>query len=214
MLDTFQGDDRYNKASLESLHAHVRSFIRTNPFTAPRDNSDWQNLYGMEPACNHVFQLASIPDVLAAGIIEFVLWDLFFHAQRHGNPAHPSLIVLDEIQNLSLQSGSPVDKILREGRKFGIGLIAATQSFSGVKQSLSTLNQAAYKLYFRPADNEMAECGKQLHDVDPSCSASDWKVHLTRLKRGECYIVGPATAQERPVRFVKIASMEERGFGN
>ena len=168
----------------------------------------------MLPACNHVFQLASIPDVFAAGIIEFVLWDLFFHAQRCGNPEHPSIVVLDEIQNLSLQSGSPVDKILREGRKFGMGLIAATQSFSGVKQSLSTLNQAACKLYFRPADNEMAECGKLLHDLDSSFSASEWKEQLARLKRGECYFIGPATRQERPVRFVKIASMEERGFGN
>ena len=110
---------------------------------------------------------------------------MFFHAQRNGNPARPSLIVLDEIQNLSLQDGSPVDKILREGRKFGMGLIAATQSFSGVKQSLSTLNQAACKLYFRPADNEMAECGKQLHDLDSSLSASDGKERLGILKRNE-----------------------------
>lgn len=215
MLQSFKGDDRFNKASLDTLHAHVRSFIRTNPFTTPKDTAGgWQALFNMVPACNHVFQMASIPDVIAAGIIEFVLWDLFFYAQRNGNPEHPSIVVLDEIQNLSLESGSPVDKILREGRKFGIGLIAATQSFSGVKQSLSTLNQAAYKLYFRPADNEMAECGKQLHDVDSYYSATEWKERLARLKRGECYIVGPATPHERPVRFVKIASMEDRGFGN
>lgn len=214
MLEEFRDDDRHNKNSLETLQSHIRSFLRTNPFSEPHDDTGWEKLYNMLPACNHVFQLASIPDVFAAGIIEFVLWDLFFHAQRCGNTAHPSIVVLDEIQNLSLQSGSPVDKILREGRKFGMGLIAATQSFSGVKQSLSTLNQAACKLYFRPADNEMAECGKQLHDLDPSFSASEWKEQLARLKRGECYFIGPATPQERPVRFVKIASMEDRGFGN
>lgn len=213
-LETFRDDARHNKNSLETLQSHVRSFIRTNPFTKPQDDTGWDKLYRMLPACNHIFQLASMPDVFAAGIIEFVLWDLFFHAQRNGTPEHPSIVVLDEIQNLSLQSGSPVDKILREGRKFGMGLIAATQSFSGIKQALSTLNQAAYKLYFRPADNEMAECGKQLHDVDSSYSASEWKEQLARLKRGECYIVGPVSAQERPVRFVKIASMEERGLGN
>ena len=175
MLEDFRDDDRHNKNSLETLQSHIRSFLRTKPFTEPRDDVGWEKLYNMLPACNHVFQLASIPDVFAAGIIEFVLWDLFFHAQRCGNPEHPSIVVLDEIQNLSLQSGSPVDKILREGRKFGMGLIAATQSFSGVKQSLSTLNQAACKLYFRPADNEMAECGKLLHDLDSSFSASEWK---------------------------------------
>lgn len=214
ILQTYKEKQRSNKNSLETVHAHIRSFVRTNPFTTPQDTAGWKKLYTMVPACNHVFQLASIPDLWAAGIIEFVLWDLFFYAQRNGNPAHPSLIVLDEIQNLSLNNGSPVDKILREGRKFGIGLIAATQSFSGIKQSLSTLNQAAYKLYFRPADNEMAECGKQLHDVDSTYSATEWKEFLSHLKRGECYIVGPTTAHERPVRFVKIASMEERGFGN
>lgn len=214
MLEDFRDDGRHNKNSLETLQSHIRSFLWTKPFTEPRDDAGWEKLYKMFPACNHVFQLASIPDVFAAGIIEFVLWDLFFHAQRCGNPAHPSIVVLDEIQNLSLQSGSPVDKILREGRKFGMGLIAATQSFSGVKQSLSTLNQAACKLYFRPADNEMADCGKQLHDLDSSFSASEWKEQLARLKRGECYFIGPTTPPERPVRFVKIASMEDRGFGN
>ena len=214
MLQTYKEEQRSNKNSLETVHAHIRSFVRTNPFTTPQDTAGWKKLYSMEPACNHVFQLASIPELWAAGIIEFVLWDLFFYAQRNGNPAHPSLIVLDEIQNLSLNSGSPVDKILREGRKFGIGLIAATQSLSGIKQSLSTLNQAAYKLYFRPADNEMAECGKQLYDVDSSYSATEWKELLSRLKRGECFIVGSSITRERPVRFVKIASMEERGFGN
>lgn len=214
MLEDFRDDGKHNKNSLETLQSHIRSFLRTKPFTEPCDDAGWEKLYNMFPACNHVFQLASIPDIFAAGIIEFVLWDLFFHAQRNGSTQHPSIVVLDEIQNLSLQSGSPVDKILREGRKFGMGLIAATQSFSGVKQSLSTLNQAACKLYFRPADNEMAECGKQLHDVDSSFSASEWKEQLARLKRGECYLVGPVTAQERPVRFVKIAGMEDRGFGN
>ena len=50
--------------------------------------------------------------------------------------------------------------------------------------------------------------------VDSSFSASEWKEQLARLKRGECYLVGHVTAQERPVRFVKIAGMEDRGFGN
>ena len=213
MLDTFREDGRHTKSAVDTLQSHVHNFVLTNPFTAPRDTAGWERVYGATPACNHVFQLANIAPLFAAGIIEFVLWDLFFHVQRGNTPATPRVVVLDEIQNLSMQSGSPVDKILREGRKFGIGLIAATQSFAGIKSSLSLLNQAAYKLYFRPADNEMSECGKQLHDVDSSLSAAAWKERLTRLRRGECFIVGPATAQERPVRFVKIASMEERGFG-
>lgn len=214
ILDTFRDDGRHSKSTVDSLQSHVHNFVLTNPFTEPKDNTGWEWIYGATPPCNHVFQMANIAPLFAAGIIEFVLWDLFFYTQRSGNPSCPSIVVLDEIQNLSLQAGSPVDRILREGRKFGIGLIAATQSFSGVKSALSVLNQAACKLYFRPADNEMAECGKQLHDVDSSLSPSEWKERLAQLKRGECFIIAPATAQERSVRFVKIASMEERGFGN
>ena len=39
----------------------------------------------------------------------------------------PLFIVLDEAHKLSFDQGSPVEKLLREGRKFGLGLILASQ---------------------------------------------------------------------------------------
>lgn len=178
----------------------------------------WDKIYGMEPACNHVFQLMSIPHNHATAIIEFVLWDLFFYAQRvhamkKDNFVPVKVITLDEFQNLSLVTGSPVHKILTEGRKFGISLIAATQSLTPVNKYMSTLQQAASKLYFRPADVELSEFGAQLHAIDSSYSSQEWKQKLASLDLGECYVV-QQKAGERPVRFVKITSMEERGFDN
>ncbi len=215
MLGLFLEDGEHPRKSLETLRPHIQKFGRLKPFADCRGKAGWEELYHVMPPCNHVFQFANIAPLSAGGMIEFVLWDLFFDAQRRGHPQNPSVVVLDEIQNLSMGDNSPLAKILREGRKFGMGLIAATQFLAGLKPAaLSLLNQAACKLYFRPSDNEMADCGKLFHDVDPNCSAAEWKARLAGLGRGECYLVGPAKPGEPRVRFAKVSSMEERGFGN
>lgn len=214
MLDKYRNDGEHIKSVVDTLQAHIHNFALNNPFTEPKAGEEnWDNVFHARPPCNHVFQLVNIASLFAAGIIEFVLWDLFFYAQRTGSAGKPKTVTLDEIQNLSLKSNSPVDKILREGRKFGIGLIAATQSFAGVKNAMSVLNQAACKLYFRPADNEMADCARQLHYADSSRDAREWKELLSRLGRGECYFVGRSDDSRRRARFTRIESMEGRGFG-
>ena len=43
-------------------------------------------------------------------------------------------VVLDEVQNLDHRQGSPLEKMLREGRKFGVSLILATQTLSNLKK--------------------------------------------------------------------------------
>ena len=211
-LYSFLDNDVHDKKTVETLSTYVDEFADLNLFSDSDSHAGWNTLYSTVPACNHVFQLMNIPPNISAGIIEFVLWDLFFYAQRGGNEQRPSVVVLDEIQNLRLNEGSPVEKILREGRKFGLALIAATQSFAGVNKFMAVLNQAAYKLLFRPADNELADFGRHLNNIDSSYSANEWKEQLARLKKGDCFVVGP-TDQGRPIRFVHISSMEERGFG-
>lgn len=92
------------------------------------------------------------------------------------------IIVLDECQRLYLGSNSVTCQILREGRKYGINLILATQSLSIFpKSTVSMLEQAGTKLYFQPAQSDVRRIAKSLEQA----YGVNWQQTLSRLRRGE-----------------------------
>lgn len=96
-------------------------------------------------------------------------------------------IVLDEFQNLSLRKDAVLPDLLREGRKFGINLLLATQSleiFS--KGKLAMLNQTATKLYFRQTQHEARRISKELYIEKTDA----WARTLVSLRVGEAIAVG------------------------
>ena len=46
--------------------------------------------------------------------------------------------------------------------------------------------QSAFKLYFKPTDDEIVAMAKQLNPTDHN----EWKMPLTNLKKGQCIVVG------------------------
>ena len=74
------------------------------------------------------------------GITEFLLWNLYGYIESLG-PANGILrcfAVLDEAHRISFDEGSAAGKFLREARKFGLGLMLASQEvldFSSVALS-------------------------------------------------------------------------------
>jgi len=78
---------------------------------------------------NRVFliQLKGLEYSLERAVTEFLLWNLIGYIEALGPSPLRCFIVLDEAHKLSFDQGSPVEKLLREGRKFGLGLILASQ---------------------------------------------------------------------------------------
>ncbi len=90
------------------------------------------------------------------------------------------VVVLDEAQNLSHKENSPSKAILTEGRKFGWSAWFATQSLKVLADDeVVRLMQAAFKLYFKPTDEEITKMSKQL---DPT-NSSLWIGALKALKK-------------------------------
>ena len=149
-------------------------------------------------------------------IAEFALWDFFAYATRYGSKDRPLPVVLDEMQNLDHRSDRAIDKLLREGRKFGVGMILATQTISNFnKEQRSRLFQCAQKLFFKPAETERKEFAEILAQVSSGRSRDDWIAELSKLGKGECWAIGPQRQTAgRPVRRdpvkLKISSMETR----
>ena len=128
----------------------------------------------------------------------------------------PHVVVLDEVQNLDQRLDSPLGKFLTEGRKFGLCLVAATQTLSNLRDDeKARLFQAAHKLFFKPADSELKRYSELVRTAAQYGTVDDWKSKLSSLSRGECISIGPSeegTVLRDKVNIVKISTFEERGL--
>jgi len=208
-------EDRKFKTSAQSLYNKLRPFVLDSPFSYGEGSFDWDSLFQNEdPLCN-IFQLAGMDAYSAQLITEFILWDLYGHLQSKGKKTDPKVIVLDEVQNLDHKEGSPLSKYLREGRKFGLSLILATQTMSNMKKDeRDRMFNAEHKLFFKPAATEL----KAFADIAAMSTrekSSDWIEKLSSLRKGECFSIGPCLDQrgERLVSRamkIRIAALEDR----
>jgi DNA phosphorothioation-dependent restriction protein DptH len=200
-----------------SLANKIEPFIQAKPFR-PGAESAWEPLLTSPENGVHVLQLKALAREIQRLVTEFVLWDLWDFAQSSGNERRPIPIVLDEIQNLDHRSDSPIDKMLREGRKFGLSLILATQTTSNFNQEQrDRLFQAGHKLFFKPATTEMDRFAQILAQATPGITKSDWVTRLAKLEKGQCWSLGPMPQTgggfvETAVP-VAVTALEQRTFG-
>ncbi len=97
------------------------------------------------------------------------------------------VLALDEFQHLSLKPDSTLCHLLREGRKFGISLLLATQTLEAFsKEAKTLLNQTATRLYFRPTLEEIRKIAKGIDQE----KVTEWVKILQRLQVGESLAVG------------------------
>ena len=152
-----------------------------------QEEFDWGELLYSNDAVTKIFQLTLIDREMQVIITELMLWDAWYYTKKVGSKDKPFVVVLDEAQNLSHKSNSPSAAILTEGRKFGWSAWFATQSLKVLADDeVVRLLQAAFKLYFKPTDDEVIKMSKQL---DPS-DGSTWLNALKSLKKGQCIVVG------------------------
>lgn len=105
-------------------------------------------------------------------------------------------IVIDEFQNLSLRQNSVLMEMLREARKYEVGLLLATQSVSNFsKEIMSAVNQTAVQLYFRQSASDV----RQIADIIESSDRGHWTHILKNLSIGESVATGDFTVAGREI---------------
>lgn len=137
----------------------------------------------------NIFNLSGLDEITQTAIVELILHTLWRKIRFLGpTKGRPKLtVVLDEFQNLPLKRGSILCSMLREGRKFGINFLLATQTLEGLPKNVAPLiSQTAVRLYFRPAPSEIKSIAKTI-DFE---KAAVWEKILSNLKVGECIAVG------------------------
>lgn len=172
--------------SVDSVISKIKPFSDAVVFDA-NSNFDWEQIVYPEESQCFVFQLTAYDRDTQVIITELLLWNLWYYSNKVGKKDHPFVVVLDEAQNLSHKKGSPSEKILTEGRKFGWSAWFATQSLQVLNDDeVTRLLQSAFKLYFKPTDAEVTKMAKQLDPQD----SSKWLGILQRLNKGQCIVVG------------------------
>lgn len=100
----------------------------------------------------------------------------------------PLIFVFDECQRLSMKSGTMVERILREGRKYGVYGWFSTQWIK--KNELKPLGQAGIKIFFRTqTDAEALNSAVSQLGAQSSEKKKMYKRLLTRLKVGEFLVL-------------------------
>ncbi|RKT46609.1 type IV secretion system DNA-binding domain-containing protein [Thiocapsa rosea] len=212
LLDGLRSDGQYG----ESLANKLEPLIKSEPFREGADSA-WAEMLASPDAWVHVLQLKGLARDIQRLVTEFTLWDLYDYATSTGSQYRPIPVVLDEIQNLDHRSDSPIDKMLREGRKFGLSLILATQTTSQFNQEQrDRLFQAGHKLFFKPADTEIDRFATLLNQATGE-SKAEWSQRLAKLNKGQCWSLGGVltsggTLQTKPI-LVNVTTLEERGLG-
>ena len=208
-------EDELNNVSqkqAETVLSKIQPFLDLEPF-AEDEAFDWGSIRD-SGGMVYVMQLDGFDRPTQLLRTELLLWDIWNYCVKNGNEEHPFVIVMDEAQNLSHGEGSPSEKFLTEGRKFGISGWYATQFMKPqlTDDEIQRLQQAGQKLYFCPPDDGVLTVAKSI-DVEAQ-GAKEWAPRLKALKKGECVTCGNMVRNEKwskyDPRVIKVTSLQER----
>lgn len=137
------------KSPAKTVYSHIRSFFRFNVIRDGGEKLTWNSMikdYGGV----WIIQLRGLDNYVAMTITEMLLWNLVNYLQSRGPSDVELFVVLDEAHKLSFDAGTPVEWFLREGRKFGVGVILSSQQIEDY--SKVALANTATKLIFQTHD--------------------------------------------------------------
>ena len=138
------------------------------------------------PDCSNVIIQFPIENSgLNSQLVELFLWKLWL---RQIKERKPIFIVLDECQDLLWKKGSISERLVSEGRKFGIGLILSTQFVTNnfPKRVITNFMQSGVRVIFAPPESEVKEIAQSLDYT----SWKNWQKCLRNLRVGSCVISG------------------------
>lgn len=132
----------------------------------------------------NIFDFSELDEITKSIMIELFLYDFWSKIQRHKPNFNRTALVLDEFQNLNLRI---LLGMLREGRKYGLSLLLATQTLATFsKDERAVIGQAAIRLYFQPENSRLRTVAKDIFAED----ADVYVKKLQELRVGQCIAVG------------------------
>lgn len=122
------------------------------------------------------------------------IWKKIRTENRNGRKIY---FVIDECQHYIAKRNSILLEMLRESRKYGVGIIMSTQSNSGFTPTvMAAINQTAVQLFFRPSTSDM----KKIAEIVAPQDTGLWLLKLKRLNVGESIAIGNLSVNGKEVQ--------------
>ena len=132
-----------------------------------------------------IIQLSDFPELQRKFLTEF-LAEMFWREVRNGHK-RADIVLFDEFQNMQITPGSALSAMLREGRKFGLGVYLSSQFLGNYnREAVDTLMQAGNMFFFKPVQREMKLIASL---IDPD-EIPAWRKILQNLQVGEAVLRG------------------------
>lgn len=168
-----------------AVASHISTVFVFNTFRATGLDLSWETILKAR-GMTYIVQLRGLENLLERVVTELLLWNLIGFIESLGPGLLRCFVLLDEAHRLSFASNSPVEKLLREGRKFGIGVVLASQQpedFSSV-----AFTNTASKLIFNVTD-ERGAVARQIARKSGGVNFLGLTRQLGNLSRGEaCFL--------------------------
>jgi DNA phosphorothioation-dependent restriction protein DptH len=203
-LDDFASDKAYgNNKNAMALSARLMPFFMLSSFGLTEKGWSWEGLFADADHKVHVLQFRGLEGKTQNITLEILLWHLFFYLKSRGKSPLRIYIVLDEAHHISFREGGPMGMLLREARKFGLGVIFASQQPEDFSQV--AFDNTASKLIFQTSDPAL----KVSRFISAKCSNYDSPESIHELisaqKRGQALFVTKNRGYQ-----VQIADLKSR----
>lgn len=202
LLDYSQDPTTSDRKTARSAASHVSSLFLFDIFRSTGIAIKWNDLLESRSQCT-IVQLRGLEQNLQRATTEFLLWNLLAYLESVGPHSLRCFVVIDEAHRIPTGNGSAVERLLREGRKFGIGLILASQQpedFTSI-----AFSNTATKLVFQISDEKSSVTRQLFKKLKTPLPVPELSKAITTLDRGYAFAVTYNTGY-----VVKMASLSER----
>ena len=157
-----------------------------NTFRVTGLELDWAQMLA-SGGRTYIVQLKGLEHQLEKVVTELLLWNLMGYIESLGQGPLRCIVLLDEAHRLSFSAQSPIEKMLREGRKFGMGVILASQQpedFSPV-----AFSNTATKLILNISDDKGTVIRQLARKAKVGTTLANLAKQLSTLTRGQAIFI-------------------------
>lgn len=172
-------NDEENKAIARRVLPKILKISNLIPF------EDYPYDWEIKPGKLTVLDFHSIKDINAQALMVELILNEICNPRMNDMPKEnvPLILVFDECQRLRFRQGSLIEKIIREGRKYGIGAWFSTQCISNIKNA-EVLATVGLRIFFHPGIDNVHKAAVNLSMGNRS-RVEQYEKHLINLQRGQ-----------------------------
>jgi DNA phosphorothioation-dependent restriction protein DptH len=176
-----------NYKNATGVAARLTTFFMLNSFRNDGPPWSWEQFIDDTSHPVNILQFRGLEGKTQRIVVELLLWHLFFYLKSKGQNKLQLYCVLDEAHHLSFRDSGPINFLLREGRKFGLGIIFASQQPEDF--SPAAFANSASKLVFQTTDTSQ-KVSKLLSSKCTNYSGPD-QIHevISVLPQGNAFFI-------------------------